>query len=765
VTIPWMILTIVLAALALVFLVPVIRRNLITRPLMPLVASALPRMGDTERIALEAGSVWWEAELFSGHPEWKRLLSFRPKALTDAERAFLAGPVEELCRMLHEWEIMKRRDLSPEIWSFLKKNRFFGMIIPEEYDGLGFSALAHSAVITKLSSRSVTAAVTAMVPNSLGPAELLLHYGTDEQKRHYLPRLARGEEIPCFALTEPEAGSDATSQKSVGVVTKGTWQGREVLGMRLNWSKRYITLSPAATVIGLAFVLRDPDRLLGDKEELGITCALLPADLPGITIGMRHDPLGVPFLNGPTLGRDVFVPLEAIIGGSVNAGMGWRMLMETLAAGRGISLPSLSVGCAQLATRTVTAYANVREQFGLPIGRFEGIEEAIARIGGRTYMMDAARRLTLGAIDEGQKPAVISAIVKRHLTEGMRAVVNDAMDVQAGAAISRGPRNVMAPAYAAVPVGITVEGANILTRSLIIYGQGAIRCHPFVQREMAALARRDLVEFDRAFFGHIGHVMATVGRAFVDGLTGGAFESVPVGGPARGLFGKLSHLSAAFALTSEAAMATLGGSLKRRERLSGRLADALANLYIASAALKRFVDDGQLRRDLPLVRWSCAQAFHDIETALAGVLDNLPSRPAAWGVRLAAFPFGFRAKAPADRVSAAVARGLLDDRALRIAMTTDVYVPPASEGSLGRLEAAYAKVVVAQSVDRKLKEAVRSRRIPGHLDGDAQLAAAVAAGILTEDEQRLWREADQARRDAIQVDAFPMEQFAELAVS
>jgi len=759
-----MVLWIVLAVLLLALAVPLFRRNLLTRWIMPLVAGALPRMGETERIALEAGSVWWEAELFSGHPDWKRLLAFRAKALSDRERAFLAGPVEELCRMISEWEVIKLHDLPPEVWAFLKKHRFFGMIIPEEYDGLGFSAAAHSAVITKLSSRSVTASVTAMVPNSLGPAELLLHYGTDEQKRYYLPRLARGEEIPCFALTEPEAGSDATAQRAVGIVTKGVYQGREVLGMRLSWSKRYITLSPVATVLGLAFVLRDPDRLLGDTEEIGITCALLPANLPGIEIGERHDPLGVPFLNGPTRGHDVFAPLDTIIGGAANAGRGWRMLMETLASGRGISLPSLAVGCAQLATRVVTAYANVREQFGLPIGRFEGIEEPVARIGGRTYIMDAARRLTLGAIDEGQKPAVISAIVKRYLTEGMRAVVNDAMDIQAGAAISRGPRNVLASAYAAVPVGITVEGANILTRSLIIYGQGAIRCHPFVQREMAALARRDVVEFDRAFFGHIRHVVATVGRAFLGGMTGGVMEEVPVRGPVRPLFGRLSRLSAAFALTSEAAMATLGGTLKRRERLSGRLADALAYLYLASAALKRFVDEGQLERDLPLVRWSCAWAFHETESALAGLLDNLPNRLAAGLVRFAVFPRGLAHHPPSDRLSAKVARSLLEDRSLRLALTSDVYVPPASEGSLGRLEAAYAKVVAAEPVDRKIKDAVRARRVPPHLSGEALVAAAAAAGVITDDERHVWREADAARRDAIQVDAFPAKQFAELTL-
>lgn len=751
----------VLLVLVLVFAVPPIRRQVVTRWLMPLVGGMLPRMGETERIALEAGSVWWDAELFSGRPDWKRLLSFHPKPLTDAERAFLAGPVETLCGMLSEWDILQRGDLSPETWEFLKKHRFFGMIIPEEYGGLGFSAAAHSAVITKISSRSVTASVTAMVPNSLGPAELLLHYGTEAQKRHYLPRLARGEEIPCFALTEPEAGSDATAQKSVGIVEKGVFEGREVIGMRLNWSKRYITLSPVATVLGLAFVLKDPNRLLGGEETIGITCALLPTNLPGIEVGPRHDPLGVPFLNGPTFGHDVFAPLEFIIGGLENAGKGWRMLMENLAAGRGISLPSLACGSSQLATRVVTGYGTVREQFGLPIARFEGIEEPIARIVGRTYIMDAARRLTLGAVDEGQKPAVISAIMKHYLTEGMRSVVNDAMDIQAGAGISRGPRNVLAAAYAALPIGITVEGANILTRSLIIYGQGAVRCHPYVQKEMAALAARDLKAFDRSFFAHVGHLIATIGRSFLDGLSGGRFAGVPVSGPARPLFGRLAHLSAAFALSSEVAMATLGGSLKRLERLSGRLADALAWSYLASATLKRFVDDGQKKHEWPIVRWSCAFAFHQVQSALLGVIDNLPNRPAAWFLRCAIFPFRAPYKAPTDRMSAAAARSVLEDRALRLALTPDLYVPPASEGSLGRLEAAFAKVVTAQPVDRKLKDALRARRLPP-LAGESLAEAACRAGVITEDERSIWHEADVARRDLIQVDSFPLDVFSKL---
>lgn len=744
---------VIVAILIAVLALPPLRRLLVTSWVMPIVGAALPRMGDTERIALEAGSVWWDAELFSGRPAWKKLLGFRAKALTESERAFLSGPVETLCTMVDEWDVLARRDLSPEVWEYLKKERFFGMIIPEAYGGRGFSAAAHSAVITKISSRSVTAAVTAMVPNSLGPAELLLHYGTDEQKNHYLPRLARGEDIPCFALTEAEAGSDATAQKSVGIVEKGTFEGCEALGMRLNWSKRYITLAPVATVLGLAFVLRDPNRLLGGEEEIGITCALLPTTLPGITLGQRHDPLGIPFLNGPTVGRDVFVPLTMIIGGRAMAGKGWRMLMDCLAAGRGISLPSLAVGSAELATRVTTAYANVREQFGLPIGRFEGIEEPIARIAGKTYLMDAARRLTAGAIDDGQKPAVISAIVKRYLTEGMRQVINDAMDVLAGAAISRGPRNALASAYGAVPIGITVEGANILTRTLIIYGQGAIRCHPFVQSEMRAIAEGNLAAFDRAFFGHVGHVLGTGIRVLLHGVTGGRLAVAPIAGPTGEWFRRLTRLSAAFALTSEFAMATLGGTLKRRERLSGRLADALAWLYIGSATLKRFVDEGEPKRDRAILRWGMAHACNEIETALVGVTDNLPNRPVAWLLRAVAFPLGLRHRPPSDRLGEAVARGVLEDRSLRDALTADIHVPAATEGSLGRLEAAYAAVVAAQPAERKMKEAVRAKRLP-RVEGEALLDAGLQAGIVSEEEARLWRAADVARRDAIQVDAF-----------
>jgi acyl-CoA dehydrogenase len=444
-----------------VFGLPAIRRPLVSAPAMRLVRAILPAMGDTERIALEAGTVWWDGDLFSGKPDWRKLLDFKLRALSERERAFLDGPVEDLCRMIDDWQIAQDRDLSPQVWDFLKRERFFGMIIPEEYGGLGFSAIGHSAVVVKISSRSVAAAVTVMVPNSLGPAELLLHYGTDEQKKHYLPRLARGEDVPCFALTEPHAGSDAASTRSTGVVCRGKYEGKEVLGIRLNWNKRYITLAPVATVIGLAFRLFDPDGLLGGEEDIGITCALIPRDVPGIKIGDRHDPMGVPFQNGPIFGDDVFVPVDFIIGGQDGAGQGWKMLMDSLAAGRSISLPSLSVAAVELAARTTGAYATVREQFNLPIGRFEGIEEPLARIAGHAYLMNAVRVLTCAAVDAGEKPAVLSAIAKAYLTDGMRKSVIDAMDIMAGAAICSGPRNILSRIYVSAPIGITVEGANI----------------------------------------------------------------------------------------------------------------------------------------------------------------------------------------------------------------------------------------------------------------------------------------------------------------
>ncbi|HJT99040.1 MAG TPA: acyl-CoA dehydrogenase, partial [Rhodanobacteraceae bacterium] len=657
---------IVLIALAIVFGIPLVRRQLVSRFVMPAFAKVLPRLGETERIALEAGSVWWDGDLFGGMPDWHKLLDFKIPPLSDEERAFLAGPVETLCRRLSDWDVYQRRDLPPEIWDFIKRERFFGMIIPKEYGGLGFSAIAHSRVVTRLSSRSVTAAVTVMVPNSLGPGELLIHYGTDEQKKRHLPRLAIGEEIPCFALTGPEAGSDAAATQSEGIVEKRTIDGKDVIGLRFNWKKRYITLAPVATLIGLAFRLKDPDKLLGGEEDRGITCALIPRATPGIEIGLRHDPMGVPFQNGPIVGTDVWAPLdEVVIGGREGIGHGWRMLMESLAAGRSISLPALSVGAAQMATRICGAYATVREQFDTPIGRFEGIEEPLARIAGMTYLMTATRTLTCGALDAGQKPSVLSAIAKAYLTEGMRAVVTDAMDIRAGAAIQRGPRNSLARAWDAVPIGITVEGANILTRSMIIYGQGAIRCHPFVQQEIASIADDDLPAFDTALFGHINFVVTRAVRALVCAFTGSRLVDAPDTADTARYYRHLSRFSAAFAIVSDTAMGTLGGSLKRREKISGRLADALAYLYLASAALKRYHDEGKTTARYNLVQWSVELCLYRIQEALLGILDNLPVRPAAWALRALIFPLGARFRPPSDKLGQRVARDILEDREAR----------------------------------------------------------------------------------------------------
>ncbi len=755
---PFVVAVTVFALLALIFGIPAIRRMLVTRWVMRVMRSVLPRIGETERVALDAGTVWLDGDLFSGNPDWRKLLDFQIQELSDRERAFLDGPVEELCGMLDEWTIGRIRDLPPGVWQFLKEHGFFGMIIPEQYGGLGFSAAAHSAVIVKVGSRSVTAAVTVMVPNSLGPAELLLHYGTDEQKSHYLPRLARGEELPCFALTGPEAGSDAAATQSVGIVCRGTYEGREVLGMRLTWRKRYITLGPIATVIGLAFRLRDPDHLLGEREDLGITCALVPANLQGIDIGARHDPMGVPFHNGPNTGVDVFVPIDFIIGGQDMAGQGWRMLMDSLAAGRSISLPALAVSSVQLAARVTGAYATVREQFDTPIGRFEGIEEPLARIGGLAYVMNAARLLTAGAVDAGEKPSVLSAVVKAYLTEGMRQAINDAMDIRAGAAISRGPRNILAHSYQAVPVGITVEGANILTRSMIIYGQGAMRCHPFVQQELQAVADDDLGGFDRAFFGHVGHVARNAARACLLGLTGARLARVPGDGLVASYLGQFSRMSAAFAFVSDVAMGTLGGTLKRREKISGRLADALAWMYLGSAAVKRFADQGQPTRDRAFVRYACEQAHHHVQTALVGVLDNLPNRWAATVVRPIIFPLGARYRPPNDRLGGEVARGLLEDRAARLALTADIYIPSPTEPGLGRLEAALDRAVPALAVEAKIRDAVRAGRLD-KAPGDELLENALAAGIITADERQMVLDADEVRSEVIRVDAFDPQTF------
>jgi len=745
------------------FGVPALRRFIITKPIMGIVAGILPRMGETERIALEAGSVWWEGDMFSGKPDWRKLLDFKPQALSADEQAFLDGPVEELCAMLNDFQIANDRDLSPAVWDFIKANGFFGMIIPKEHGGLGFSAQMHSAVVAKLSSRSVTAAVTVMVPNSLGPGELLIHYGTDEQKKHYLPRLAKGEDIPCFALTEPGAGSDAANGQSLGVVCHGVWQGEEVLGMRLTFKKRYITLAPVASVVGLAFRLYDPDHFLGDQEDIGITCALLPRHTPGMRIGLRHDPMGVPFQNGPVEGEDVFVPLDVIIGGPKQAGQGWRMLMENLAAGRGISLPSLSVGAAQLACRATSAYGLVREQFGMPIGKFEGVAERISRIAGHTYFMEAVRKLGAGAVDAGESPSVASAISKAYLTEGMRLCLNDAMDIQAGAAIVRGPRNIFSRPYFSIPIGITVEGANILTRSLIVFGQGAMRCHPFAHAEIQAIGNKNLAAFDVALFGHINHVTHNAMRALVSAVTGRMFLDAPNGvGDMDKHYRDLSRLSAVFAFIADLGLITLGGALKRKEHLSGRYADAFAWLFLASCALKRFHDDGAPKAHRPLIDWTMTYAKHEIETALIGVLANLPNRFVANVAELIAFPFGTKHRPLSDRQIDAVSTAVLSpDGEVRQALTHSIFIPVKDDPGLGELEFVYKQVIQSQPIRKKLDSARRHGKLQ-KAPLSEMISAALKADIITPQEAETLQNAEIARDAVIQVNSFDAETFQTL---
>ncbi len=732
-----------------------LRRALISDRVLALFKRIMPPISQTEQEAIDAGTVWWDGDLFSGNPDWQKLLQVPKPKLTPEEQAFIDGPVSELCAMLDDWKIThEHKDLPPEVWQFIKDKGFFGMIIPKQYGGLEFSALAHSSVVHMIASRSITAAVTVMVPNSLGPAELLLHYGTYSQKSHYLPRLAKGLEVPCFALTGPEAGSDAGAMPDTGVVCRGLFEGKEIVGIRLNWNKRYITLGPVATVLGLAFKLYDPEGLLGEKKSLGITCALIPTNTPGVTIGQRHYPLNMVFMNGPNQGKDVFIPLDWIIGGPSMAGQGWRMLMESLAAGRSISLPALSTGAGKLASRGIGAYARIRQQFKTPIGMFDGVEEALTRIAGLTYMLESARTLTTQAVDLGEKPAVISAIAKYNMTEAMRQIINDAMDVQGGAAICMGPRNILARAYQAIPISITVEGANILTRTMITFGQGAIRCHPYVLREIQSSHDDNGEAFDEALFGHIGFTMGNAARALFQGVTGASFASSPiVAGPERYYYQQLGRMSAAFAFTADMAMLVLGGSLKRREKLSGRLADALSQLYLASAVLKRYHDDSRQAGDLPLMQWCCENALYKIQASLDGFLRNFPNRPAAWLVRRVIFPLGLPYKAPDDQLGHKVAQVIMTPSDARNRLTAGIYLPEATDEPLGRLDDALRKVVEAEVVEKKLSRLVKSGVVKGASKAD-QAKEAVGIGQLTAEEAKVLLEAAAARWDVIQVDDF-----------
>jgi acyl-CoA dehydrogenase len=757
---PW--LTIAFLIVATVFNIAPLRCLLVTSWMAKVMKPIMPKISATERTALEAGVVWIEKDLFSGKPDFKKIIQEPYPHLTSDERAFVEGPVERLCESCSDWQIWQERDLPPEAWSILKKEKFFGMIIPKEYGGLGFSALAHSEVIMKLASRSVPLCVTAMVPNSLGPAELLVHYGTDEQKNRLLPRLATGDEIPCFALTEPQAGSDAGAIQSYGILFKGN-DGR--LKLKLHWKKRWITLAAISTVMGLAFRLRDPENLLGQGEDVGITCALIPSSTPGVVLGQRHDPLGVPFYNCPTEGNDVVVDAEeSIIGGVKNAGKGWKMLMESLAAGRGISLPAQSTGNGKFALRATTNHAVIRKQFGMSIGEFRGIHEALARIAGYTYILEAARIFTCGALDQGIKPPVITAMLKYCSTELMRKAVIDSMDVLGGQGISRGPRNAMATTYISAPIGITVEGANILTRTLMVFGQGALRAHPYAYHEVATLEANDLKGFDKAFWGHVGHIVRNLFRATLLSVTRGRLASSPVGGPVAQYYRKLAWASASFAILADIAMGLLGGTLKARQMITGRFADILSWMYLSTAVLRRYEAEKK-PEDLPFVHFALKHAMAQMQEGFDGIFKNLGGP----------FPINFLFKRivrnwsrmnslgteVSDSVRVKIAQLSQQEGAQRDRHTEGIYYPKENSRFIEPLviqEKAFKAIKAAQNIEKKIRKAIKAKKMP-KVKGPKIVEVAIQNGVITAEEAQAMKRAEDLRLEAITVDDFSQEEF------
>ncbi|PHM44657.1 putative acyl-CoA dehydrogenase [Xenorhabdus mauleonii] len=753
----WLLLPLAIVLLPLIF-TPV-RISLFSAPGLKTFRKVMPSMSTTEKEAIDAGTTWWEGDLFSGNPDWQKMHNYPKPQLTAEEQAFIDGPVEEACRMANDFQISHElADLPPELWNYLKEKRFFAMIIKKEYGGLEFSAYAQSQVLQKLSGVSGILAITVGVPNSLGPGELLQHYGTDEQKKHYLPGLARGEEIPCFALTSPEAGSDAGSIPDTGVVCMGEWQGKQVLGMRLNWNKRYITLAPIATVLGLAFKLYDPDHLLGDTESLGITCALIPTNTPGVEIGKRHFPLNIPFQNGPTRGKDIFVPIDYIIGGPKMAGQGWRMLVECLSVGRGITLPSNATGGLKSAAMAIGAYSHIRRQFKVSIGKMEGIEEPLARIAGNSYLMDAAATMVTTGIMLGEKPAVLSAIVKYHCTHrGQRAFI-DAMDIAGGKGICLGPSNFLARGYQGAPIAITVEGANILTRSLIIFGQGAIRCHPYVLAEIAAAENNNVKAFDKALFGHLGHVASNTLRSLWLGLTKGRTSKSPMNDATRRYYQQINRLSANLALLSDVSMGVLGGSLKRRERVSARLGDILSQIFLASAALKRYEDEGRQKEDLPLVQWAVEDSLHQAELAMNDLLLNFPNRLIAGLMHVIVFPLGRAHTAPSDKLDHKLAQILQTPSATRSRIGRGQYLTPSEHNPHGLLEEALLDILAAEPIHARLSREAGKNLSFTRLDNLAEKA--LAENKITQEEANILKRAENSRLRSINVDEFEADAFA-----
>jgi acyl-CoA dehydrogenase len=747
----WLTLAIILIPLNLTEL----RSKYLSKPILKIFRQIMPSMSDTEKEALEAGTVWWEGELFRGKPHWQILHQYPTPSLSAEEHAFINGPVNEVCQMCDDWDIIhKRKDLPPEIWQYLKDNKFFAMIIPKEFGGLEFSAIAQSEILVRLNSVSGTLGSTVAVPNSLGPAELLLHYGTEEQKNYYLPRLASGEDIPCFALTNPEAGSDASSIPDYGYVVEEEVDGVKSLGIRLNFNKRYITLAPVASLIGLAFQLKDPDGLLGGDEDVGITCALIPRETEGVTIGRRHIPLATPFQNGPLQGDNVFITMDQIIGGQPMAGSGWRMLMDCLSAGRAISLPSAAAGGSLLGVASTTAYASIREQFKMPIGKMEGVEEFIARMTGNLYQVESARVMTAGSVDLGEKPSVPSAIVKYCLTERGRSILTDAMDVHGGKGIIMGPNNYLGQSYMGAPIGITVEGANILTRSLIVYGQGAIRCHPHIVAEMTAAnaptSPENLRLFDKAIFGHVGFVMSNTVRTIWLGLTGAKLVITPFRDETTVYYQRLTRLSAALAFCSDMAMFLLGGDLKRREKISGRFADLLSNLYIGSACLKRYDDQGRNKEDLPIVKLATEQAIYDAQIALSELLKNFPVKIAGGLLHRIVFPYGRSYERPSDALGHQVARLVMTPNEVRNRLVKSCFLD--NSQPVGRLQTTLKMRFDAEPLLKKVKQSIEKSAISNNFVDMGKLA--LDSGAITEDEFKLLETLEARRLEVINVDDF-----------
>ncbi len=735
-----------------------LRRRGFSEPLFKLLQKTLPKMSQTESEALTAGNSWWDAQLFSGRPDWNVLHDLPPARLTVEEQAFIDNEVETLCGLLNHWDInQQRHDFPPQVWDFIKRHKFGGMIIPKHYGGLGFSNVAYSAVVMKLYSRCSSVAISVMIPNS-GSAKLVLANGTEQQKNYYLPRFANGEEMPAFALSGAQAGSDAGAMPDRGVVCYGDFNGEHILGIRLNWEKRYISFSPLATLLAMTFKLDDPQHLLGDKEHLGVTIALIPTNTAGISIGKRHFTLDAGLQNGPNSGKDVFIPLAWIIGGQQEIGNGWKMLMKSLASGRAISLPALSAGAAKFACRNTGAYARIRNQFRQPIGQFEGVEEVLARMVGETYVLEAARQVTAAAVDQGHHSAVIAAIVKYHSTEKTRTIINDAMDIQGGSGICLGPKNYLAHLYQVTPIGITVEGANILTRTLMIFGQGAVRCHPFIQQEMLALAQpnRDagLQQFDAVLMQHLKLLCRNIALCIGLGLTGARFLNTPGDATTQRYYQQISRFSAGFALLSDYALLTLGGSLKRKERISGQFADVLSHLYLASTALKHYQNQGSQIEDKPLIDWACQHSLYQAQQAFTAIFNLLPLPPLAWLLKKLIFPFGQTLSAPEDKLIPQLAAIVLHDCAARNRLTAGMYSNRIEDDVSGRMEVAFSEILNAAPVEAKITAAQRQKQLSKNNNLEALLREAVDKGVINQQEANLVTVADNARAAAISVDVF-----------